>query len=247
MPEPALTGSELLVERPFIWRRLRFQDDAIAHAAQFRFVNDCEIAASRAILAGMSKDPRIDQKIAAAQPFAQPILSHIRAVMHEALPQVVETIKWGMPFYLLNDRPFAMMSSFKAHAAFGFWKGRQTGKEDDAMGQFGRITALDDLPPKAELIALIHQAVIASEAANAAPPRPKTVKAAIEEPEDLTEALKASPVARAGFDALPPGARREYLEWIVEAKRAETRASRIEKAVAQAAEGKKLHWKYENC
>jgi len=195
----------------------------------------------------MSQDVRIDQKIAAAAPFAQPILTYIRAVMHEAITDIEETIKWGMPFYLRNGKPFAMMSSFKAHAAFGFWKGRETGKEDDAMGQFGRLTSLDDLPPKPELIALIHAAIVASDAAASAPPKPKTAKPPIAEPEDFTAALAAHPAARSGFDALPPGARREYLEWIVQSKRPETRTARIEKAVAQTAEGKKLNWKYENC
>lgn len=194
----------------------------------------------------MSHDPRIDTYIDAAQPFAQPILRHIRETVHAAVPQVEEAIKWGMPFYLLGGKPFAMMSAFKAHAAFGFWKGPQTGKERDAMGQYGRLTAIEDLPVQADFIAMIRaQAAVAAEPA---PPKPKAApKAPIAEPEAFTVALAANAAARAGFDALPPGARREYLDWIVSAKREETRAARIEKAVGQCAEGKKLNWQYEKC
>lgn len=194
----------------------------------------------------MQQDDRIDAYIAKAAPFAQPILTHIRAAMHRAIPQGEEAIKWSMPFFLLNGKPFANMAAFKAHAAFGFWKGPRTGKESDAMGQYGKLAALDDLPGEAELIALIRAQ--ADAAATPAPPRPKAPpKAAIGEPADFTAALAANAAARARFDALPPGARREYLEWIVEARQQKTRAARIEKAVAQTAEGRKLNWKYEKC
>ena len=194
----------------------------------------------------MSYDPRIDEKIASAQPFAQPILTYIRETMHEAFPDIGETIKWGMPFFELEGRVFANMSAFKAHAAFGFWKGPKTGKEQEAMGQYGRLTSVDDLPAKAAFIAMIHEAATVA-AAQSEPEPKKPPKAAIEEPADVTEALAASPAARAGFDGLPPGARREYLEWIVSAKQPKTRATRIEKLVAQSSEGKKLNWKYEGC
>lgn len=190
-------------------------------------------------------DPRIDQKIDAAAPFAQPILRYIRRAIHEALPGIEEAIKWGMPFYLIDGRPFAMMASFKAHAAFGFWRGRETGKQDDAMGQYGRLTAIDDLPPREAFVALIRDTAAASAAARPAPPKPKTARPEVAEPAAFTAALAANAAARAGFDALPPGARREYLDWIVEAKRDQTRATRIARAVDQCAEGKKLNWKYE--
>jgi uncharacterized protein YdeI (YjbR/CyaY-like superfamily) len=194
----------------------------------------------------MKSDPRIDAKIAAAAPFAQPILHYIRACVGEACPDAEETIKWGMPFYLLQGKPFAMMSSFKAHAAFGFWKGRSTGKEEEAMGQYGRLTSLADLPPRPAFLALIRAG--AEAAVVPAPPRPrKPPKPALAEPEAFTAALAAHPAARTGFDGLPPGARRDYLEWIGDAKRPETRAARIEKAVTQCADGRKLNWKYENC
>lgn len=194
----------------------------------------------------MNIDPRIDAKIETAAPFARPILRFVRDCLHEACPQIEETIKWGKPFYLLAGKPFAMMDAFKAHAAFGFWKGPPTGKDDEAMGQYGRLTSLDDLPPREAFVAMIRAA--AEGAAVPSVPRPKkTPKPALPEPEAFTAALAAHPSARAGFDALAPSCKREYLEWIGDAKRPETRAARIEKAVAQCADGRKLNWKYETC
>ncbi|NIJ06579.1 uncharacterized protein YdeI (YjbR/CyaY-like superfamily) [Sphingomonas vulcanisoli] len=193
----------------------------------------------------MPQDQRIDAFIAKAQPFAQPILRQVRKAMHAALPDVEEAIKWGMPFFLIGGRPFANMAAFKAHAAFGFWKGPRTGKEADAMGQYGRLTKVEDLPPEPEFIALIRAQ--AASAASALPKPKAPPKPALETPDDLAEALASDAEACAVFHGFPPGCRREYIEWIVQAKRPETRASRIAKAVAQMAEGKKLNWKYENC
>ncbi len=117
-------------------------------------------------------DPRVDAYIAAAAPFAQPILSYLRKCMHDAHPGLAEDIKWRMPFFLLDGRPLANMAAFKAHCAFGFWKGRDVMGEADrsgeAMGQFGRITAKAELPDAKAMKALIRAAVAAAEARAAA-------------------------------------------------------------------------------
>ena len=197
-------------------------------------------------------DPRIDAYIARAAPFAQPLLAHLRSAVHAGCPASVETIKWGMPFFMHGNHILANMAAFKQHCAFGFWRGRELaerGKSDEAMGQFGRIAALADLPPKRELVRLVALAAARIDA-GVAPPRPpqrSAPKPALEMPADLAAALAHQPAARTTFDAFSPSQRRDYIEWIVEAKRDATRARRLAQAIEWLTEGKTRHWKYQGC
>jgi hypothetical protein len=194
-------------------------------------------------------DPRIDAYIAKQGDFARPILTWIRAQMHAASPDIGEAIKWGMPFFTYQDRPLANMAAFKAHASFGFWDraGMATGKEGEAMGQYGRLTSLADLPPEAEFCALV-QAALAPIAAGDAPKRVRGApKPDLPVPDALAQALADDALATATWDGFPPGCRREYSEWIGEAKRPETRDKRVAQTIAQLREGKKMNWKYESC
>jgi uncharacterized protein YdeI (YjbR/CyaY-like superfamily) len=195
----------------------------------------------------MPQDPRVHAYIARAQPFAQPILAHIRRIIHAAVPEASETMKWSMPFFEVNGKRLAMMASFKAHAGLGIFDGTlmATG---DGMGQFGKITSVADLPAEAELARRLQAAVALIGAG--APPRMRKAaapKPALDMPDDLAAALAADAEAGAKFAAFPPGARREYIEWVVTAKQPATRATRIATTVAQSAEGKKRNWKYEVC
>jgi uncharacterized protein YdeI (YjbR/CyaY-like superfamily) len=196
----------------------------------------------------MQTDPRIDAYIANAAPFARPILARLRAIVHAALPQAEETIKWGMPHFTVSGRNLAGMAAFKAHCSFVIHgEGRQGG--DAGMGQFGKIAALDQLPDETALVESLKQAAsrIAAER-SATTPRTRAVpKAPIPMPDDFAQALAGSPAAQASFDGFAPSHRREYLEWITEAKRDETRAKRIAQAIEWLAEGKKRNWKYEKC
>jgi len=198
----------------------------------------------------MSRDPRIDAYIAKAQPFAQPILAHVRERVHAVLPEFEETLKWSMPAYTLGGKIVLITAAFKAHLALNFWREQELrggGTNGEAMGQFGRITSASDLPPDAELDRLIREAAELSRSAPA-PRQPKADPKPVAEMHPAFEAaLDHSPEAKATFNAFPPGCRREYIEWIAEAKREETRAKRIATAISQLAEGKKLHWKYERC
>jgi uncharacterized protein YdeI (YjbR/CyaY-like superfamily) len=198
----------------------------------------------------MNTDPRVDAYIARQADFARPILELLRRIVHEAAPEVEETIKWSMPHFTYKGRLFAGIAAFKAHATFGLWQANavlgETGSERDAMGQFGRLTSIADLPPEAELKALIRRA--ASVAAAGPKPRPKKPpKPELPTPDDLRAALDAQPKAAATFDSFPPSCRREYVEWVTEAKRPETRAKRLAQTVEWLAEGKRRNWKYENC
>jgi uncharacterized protein YdeI (YjbR/CyaY-like superfamily) len=195
----------------------------------------------------MHTDPRIDAYIAKAAPFAQPILTRLRAVVHAALPGAEETIKWGMPHFTVGGKNVAGMAAFKAHCAFTVHGEGRGGSE--GMGQHGKLTSVADIPPEAELAAKLKDAVgrIESEG-SAAPKRAKAApKPEIAMPEDFAAALAGNPQAKAALDGFAPSHRREYLEWITEAKREETRAKRIAQAVEWLAEGKKRNWKYEGC
>ena len=195
----------------------------------------------------MSRDPRVDAYIAARAPFAQPILTWLRERVHAAVPGVEEAIKWGMPFFVHGGRPLANMGAFKAHASFGFWNRAEmkTGKEGEAMGQFGRIASLDDLPPVAEIEEMIRAAALT--AAGDAPARTRKAKVEVEVPTELVAALADDAPAAAAFDGFSLSCRREYAEWIAQAKRPETRAKRVVEAVSWMREGKKRNWKYQNC
>jgi uncharacterized protein YdeI (YjbR/CyaY-like superfamily) len=199
----------------------------------------------------MATDPRIDSYIARQADFAQPILEHLRSAVRAACPEAEETLKWSMPHFLYKGQMLAGMAAFKAHATFGFWRAKEvlgeTGAEREAMGQFGRLASVADLPPDEILHELIRKAMALADS-GARPARPKAApKPERETPPELDAALCANPAARAVFDGFPPSCRREYVEWVAEAKRPETRDKRIAQAVEWMAEGKKRNWKYENC
>ncbi|MDH0866377.1 YdeI/OmpD-associated family protein [Mitsuaria sp. GD03876] len=197
-------------------------------------------------------DPRVDAYIDRAAPFAQDLLRHWRATVHAHCPDVVETIKWGFPNFTYRDKILTGMAAFKAHCSIGFWHGQAAvgadHAKDGAMGDFGRLTSLKDLPSKAEQKAILKRAMtLIEDGVKARPARPATPKPPPEVPEDLAAALRANAAARKTFEGFPPSHRREYIEWIVEAKKAETRERRLAQTVEWLAEGKPRNWKYQNC
>jgi uncharacterized protein YdeI (YjbR/CyaY-like superfamily) len=185
-----------------------------------------------------------------AQPFARPILEHIRERVQAAAPHAEETLKWGAPAFTLDGRILLGMAAFKAHAVLNFWRGQELrgdAANADAMGQFGKLKSVADLPPDAELDRLIRRA---AELANAAP-APRKVKhepkaASVIHPE-FEAALARAPKAKTTLDSFPPSAQREYVDWIAEAKQDSTRARRIATAIEWLSEGKRRHWKYQDC
>jgi len=196
----------------------------------------------------MGRDSRIDDYIAKAAPFAQPILRHIRETVHAAVPGLVESIKWSMPHFLHNGKNLAGMAAFKAHCAMMI---HGDGRQGDAMGQFGKIAALSDLPGdnelKSKLVAARERIDAEGTALKKKPEGKKQPKPELPIPAELVAALEANPAAKATLDAFAPSHRREYVEWISDAKQAATRDKRIAQAIEWLAEGKKRNWKYENC
>ena len=190
-----------------------------------------------------TRDPRIDAYIAASAPFARPVLKHLRARVHEGCPDVVETIKWGSPHFEHHGM-LCGMAAFKEHCAFGFWnRALQIPESRDAMGQFGCIRSLADLPKDSVLVGYVREAARLNETGQRVGPIRKPRKP-LPVPKELVAALRRKAGATAKFKALSPSHQREYSEWIVEAKRDETREKRLRTAVDQIAEGKSLMWKY---
>jgi uncharacterized protein YdhG (YjbR/CyaY superfamily) len=207
----------------------------------------------------MKSEPKrlgaVDAYIAKAAPFAQPILIHIREAIHEGAPDVTEAIKWSMPFFVYRGIILGNMSGFKAHCSFGLW-GKETTEAlraegvvaDGAMGSFGRITSLEDLPSRKKLVSYVKTAaalIDKGERTRSLPVRTRVAKPEPKVPEELAAALKKNATAKKGFAAFSASCRREYCQWIDEAKRPETRVSRAETAAAWIAEGKSRNWKYE--
>ena len=198
----------------------------------------------------MSRDSRIDAYIAKAQPFARPILSHVRERVHAAVPGIEEAMKWSSPGFTLDGKILLMMAAFKQHAALNFWRGQEIGDgqpKAGAMGQFGRLTSVADLPPDEQLDSLIREAAELSKSAPAPRKLKHEPKPAPEMHPEFAAALAKAPKAQATLDSFPPSAQRDYLEWISEAKQDATRAKRIATAVEWLGEGKRRHWKYQNC
>jgi uncharacterized protein YdeI (YjbR/CyaY-like superfamily) len=190
------------------------------------------------------KNPRTDAYIAKSADFAKPILKHLRQLVHKGCPEVEETIKWSMPHFDYKG-PLAGMAAFKAHCAFGFWKGSLiVPGSKEAMGQFGCITKLSDLPPDKVLIGYVQKAARLNEEGVKVPRPLKHEKKDIPMPADLAAALKKNAKARATFEIFRPSHKREYLEWITEAKAEATRKKRLATAIEWMAEGKPRHWKY---
>jgi uncharacterized protein YdeI (YjbR/CyaY-like superfamily) len=196
-----------------------------------------------------SRDPRVDAYIERAAPFAQPILRHLRDTIHAASPEIEEAMKWSFPHFM-HHGILCSMAAFKEHCSFGFWKeslvlGSADMPRDEAMGQFGRIRSLSDLPSRETLIEYVRRAMRLNEQgvkvpkAQAGKGRPE-----LEIPEPFLRALEGHPEAAAAFEGFSPSHRREYVEWIAEAKREETRDRRIRTALEWLAEGKPRNWKY---
>jgi len=198
-----------------------------------------------------SHDPRIDAYIARSAEFARPILEHLRERVHAACPEVEEGIKWSMPFFSYKGAPMCMMAAFKQHCSFGFWLSKEVtgGSDEDGMGQFGKLATLQDLPSDRQLAAHLKKAMALNEA-GVKKARPKAAaKPAPTLPDDLSALLakRQHAAARKAWDSFPPGAQREYVEWIGEAKTDTTRQKRLATTLEWLAEGKRRNWKYEKC
>jgi uncharacterized protein YdeI (YjbR/CyaY-like superfamily) len=208
-----------------------------------------------------TRDERIDAYINKAAPFAQPILKKLRTLVHKGCPDVIETVKWGMPSFEYPAKSILCgFAAFKQHAVFGFWKsailfgdGKEARQAREKLnwGAPGRdpvparLTSVKELPPDAVIVRLVKQACALNEQGVKVPKKPTAQKPPPKAPADFAAALKRRKGAHAKFEAFSPSHKREYVEWITEAKADETRQRRISQAVEWIAEGKSRNWKYE--
>lgn len=198
------------------------------------------------------KDSRVDEYIKKSAPFAQPILTHFRNLVHEICPAVEEKIKWSFPHFDYKG-PMCHMASFKQHCAIGFWKATlmmdsqkltETAKSEVAMGHLGKITSLKDLPKDSVLKKYIRDAMKINEAGIKLPTKKPAVKKELEVPEYFLKALAKNKKALKAFDDYSYSHKKEYVQWITEAKTETTRNKRMAEAVEWLSEGKPRHWKY---
>jgi uncharacterized protein YdeI (YjbR/CyaY-like superfamily) len=198
-----------------------------------------------------TNDPRIDAYIENSRDFAKPILEHIRSLIHQTCPDVEETLKWSMPHFTYRGDMMCHFASFKEHCAFGFWKQSLIEGADfpekNAMGSFGKIRSLDDLPDDKTLATLIKEAMSLNELGIKVKKSPSAEKKELVVPDFLNEALARNEKAAQTFNAFPYSCKKEYVEWITEAKTEPTREKRLASTIEWLSEGKKRNWKYEKC
>lgn len=196
-------------------------------------------------------DQRIDAYIERSQDFAKPILRHIRELVHQACPNIQETMKWSMPHFDFKG-PVCNMAAFKRHCAFGFWKQQileheAINSDRNTLSTFGKIASLEDLPQDKVIIELVQKAVELNEKGIKVPARKLGTKQDLEVPEILLEALARDEKAAETFAAFPYSSREDYVEWIADAKTDATRDKRLATAIEWLSEGKRRNWKYEKC
>ena len=199
-----------------------------------------------------NKDPRVDAYIARSAGFARPILVHLRTLVHAACPEVEETLKWSSPHFMYKGM-LCGMAAFKEHCAFGFWKEKLLRDrieglavaDRSAMGQFGRIAAISDLPDERTLLSLVREAVALNDRGIKAPARSRSKgNRRLTVPDYFAGALRRNRKALATFKQFSTTNKREYVDWVVEAKGEETRQRRLDTAITWMAEGKIRNWKY---
>lgn len=200
------------------------------------------------------KSIAFDQYILKSASFAQPILHHIRELVHMACPETEEKIKWGMPFFDYKNDNLCFMASFKQHCGFGFWKTplikglpeRNNPEEKSSMGNLGKLMLLKDLPSDKKIIGWIKQAMVLNEKGIKVAKKEKdTVVKKIEMPDDFLKALKKNKTAFENFHAFTFSQKKDYIQWITEAKTEATRDKRMITSIEWIAEKKVRNWKYE--
>lgn len=201
-------------------------------------------------------DKRIDAYIDKSAEFAKPILNHLRELIHKGCPDVEETMKWSFPHFQYKGAILCSFASFKQHCVLAFWKGtllkdpggwlgERKAQGGEAMGQFGRITNLKELPPGKVIIDFVRQAMKLNEEGVKLPPKEKKPAGELVVPDYFLSALKRNKKAQTAFDKFSTSMKREYVQWITEAKTEETRQKRMDTSIEWISEGKGRNWKYE--
>lgn len=199
------------------------------------------------------KSREVDNYISKSAEFSKPILKHLRKLIHETCPETEEKMKWSFPHFDYKGEMMCSMAAFKQHCAFGFWKASLMKDSESvlakygktAMGHLGQIKSLDDLPADNILISCIKEAMKLNQDGVKIVKKKPAAKKEFEIPPDLVAALKKNKKALETFNGFSPSHKREYAEWIMEAKTEGTRNKRLDTALEWMSEGKSRNWKYQ--
>jgi len=199
-------------------------------------------------------DTRLELYISKSAPFAQEILWHLTELVHEVCPDAEETMKWSFPCFMYKGSILCNIAAFKKHCAFGFWleskmkdpkKILSRGKAKNGMGSLGKLTGIKDLPSDKILKDYIKEAMKLIEAGEKLSKKPDDKeKKTLVIPDYFKKALSKNKNALHTFENFSHANKKEYIVWITEAKRDETRIKRLETAIEWMAEGKIRNWKY---
>ena len=200
-----------------------------------------------------TKSKQIDAYVAKSADFAKPILNHLRELVHKTCPDAEEKMKWSFPHFDYKNEMLCSMAAFKQHCSFGFWKAAlmkdpvllETAKSEAAMGHLGKITSLKDLPPDKKIIAWIKEAMKLNDERKKVVKTKPVVKEKLAVPDYFTAAVKKNKKAWATFETFAPSAKKDYVEWVTDAKTEETKNKRLAQSIEWMAEGKRRNWKYE--
>lgn len=198
------------------------------------------------------KNPQIDAYISKSASFSKPVLKHFRELVHSTCPEAEEKIKWGFPHFDYKGNMMCSMAAFKAHCAISFWKAslmkdadKMKANNNEAMGHYNRITCLEDLPTDKKIIANIKEAMKLNEEGVKLAPRKNTIASlTVIVPSELKSALLRNKKAKETFENFSPSHRKEYVEWITEAKTKETRDKRVDTTIKWLTDGRSRNWKY---
>ncbi len=191
----------------------------------------------------------VDAYIKKSPEFARPILVKLRALFHRADSRIQETMKWGVPHFEYKGI-VGSFAAFKQHVGFGFWKSKLLkdpanlfGGDPKASMSSSKLTSIKHLPADKVILSYIQRAVELNEEEVIVPKevnrRPKLTA-----PDFFVAALKKNKKAQTNFQAFSETNRRDYIEWLIDAKQKETQKRRLATALNWLAEGKPRNWKY---
>jgi len=160
---------------------------------------------------------------------------------------LTETLKWGCPCYVTDNKNIVLIHDFKAYCAVLFFKGSllkdpkkiliQQTKNVQAARQV-RFTSIKDVTKLEKTLKSYIKEAIAIEKSGAKVSLKKTTQ--FEMPEEFSKKLDKSAALKKAFFALSPGRQRAYLLYFSSAKQAKTREDRVERYIPQILKGKGL-------
>ncbi|MEO9802317.1 MAG: YdeI/OmpD-associated family protein [Reichenbachiella sp.] len=194
---------------------------------------------------------KIDAYLTTVSSEHRPVLELIRKTVNAVDDRIQEDWKWRAPCFSLEGL-VCWFVAFKSHVGLNFFKGALIedihnafveSEDEDKGNRMIHFKSIDEVKVKV-IQDYVKQAVLLNEQGIKIDfPKRKT----LETPDYLIEALNKNKKAKDVFESFTDAQRKDYIEWLVEAKREETRNKRMTQAIEWIAEGKTRNWKYMNC